>query len=106
VTPARIADDVIVHEEEQEAFLLHVPSGRYFGLNPSGLVVWRALCSGDDPVAALQKRWPDVAVDLLRQDTERLLGALAEAGLVYDLRDCKPHDIDDRAPNGEASSDR
>ena len=41
------ADDVILHEQDGEAFLLHVPSGKYFGLNETGLVIWKALVAGD-----------------------------------------------------------
>jgi hypothetical protein len=74
-------EDVIVHEQDGEAFLLHVPTGRYFGLNPSGLVVWKALEAGDDPVEALSRRWPDVPINTHRADASALLGALGEAGL-------------------------
>ena len=59
-------DDVILHEQEGEAFLLHVPTGKYFGLNRTGLVVWKALVAGEDPVAQLGARWPDVPDDVRR----------------------------------------
>jgi coenzyme PQQ synthesis protein D (PqqD) len=74
-------DGVLLHEQEGEAFLLHVPSGRYFGLNRSGLVVWRALLSGQDPVDELRKRWPDEAAEVHRADAAALASALVEAGL-------------------------
>jgi hypothetical protein len=77
----RPADGVILHEQEGEAFLLHVPSGRYFGLNRSGLIVWKALAAGEDPVEALARHWPDVAADVHRADASGLVGALQEAGL-------------------------
>lgn len=75
-------EDVLCHEEEGEAFLLHVPSGRYYGLNPAGLTVWRALEAGQDPVAAVHLRWPATPEDVCQADTERLLDSLAEAGLI------------------------
>ena len=75
-------DDVIVHEEEGDAFLLHVGSGKYYGLNRSGVVVWNALVDGDDPVAALTAKWPQRPVDDLRSDAEALLAQLVGAGLV------------------------
>jgi len=76
------ADDILCHEESGEAFLLHVPSGRYFGLNATGLTVWQALTAGEDPVTALRRKWPDAAEHDCRADTQRLLASLSAAGLV------------------------
>ena len=76
------ADDVLFHEDAGEAFLLHVPSGRYFGLNPTGLEVWKAVLAGEDPVAALTRRWPEVPEVTCREDAARLLDELAAAGLI------------------------
>jgi hypothetical protein len=76
------AEEVILHEQEGEAFLLHVPSGRYFGLNATGLVVWKALLAGEDPAEALGQRWPDVPAADRQADADGLLQALAGAGLV------------------------
>jgi len=78
-------EDVLVHEEDGDAFLLHVGSGRYFGLNRSGLVIWEALVAGADPVAALQQRWPDVPVATCEADVATLVAALRTAGLVRAL---------------------
>ena len=75
------AEGVILHEQEGEAFLLHVPSGKYFGLNRAGLVVWKALEAGEDPVTKLGERWPDTPADVRRSDATRLVDALVEAGL-------------------------
>lgn len=76
------ADEVILHEQEGEAFLLHVPSGRYFGLNETGLVVWKALLEGTDPAEELGRRWPDVSPEDRQADAESLVEALVGAGLV------------------------
>jgi hypothetical protein len=75
-------DDVLIHEEEGEAFLLHVASGRYFSLNKTGLVVWQALAAGADPGAAVGQRWPNVAGDVRERDIKALLVKLEGAGLV------------------------
>jgi hypothetical protein len=83
-------EGVILHEQDGEAFLLHVASGRYFGLNRSGLVVWKAMEAGEDPVEALARRWPDTDVEVHRADAAALLTALQEAGLAGE------------APSGEA----
>lgn len=77
-----MSDGVLCQEEDGEAFLLHVATGRYFGLNPSGLVVWKALAAGDDPVEALRRQWPAVRVEACRADAERLMASLVEAGLI------------------------
>lgn len=79
----RPADDVLVHREDGEAFLLHVGSGRYFGLNPTGLLVWEALVAGDDPVAAVRERWPSLDVATCAADVDALLRDLLDAGLVH-----------------------
>ena len=78
---------VLYHEEAGEAFLLHIPTGEYFGLNPSGVVVWKALRDGLDPEAELARHWPDVPRESLRVDVVRLLEALREAGLVVESAD-------------------
>lgn len=80
-------DEVLYHEEAGEAFLLHVPSGEYFGLNPTGVVVWKALTDGADPEEQLAQRWPDVPREALRRDTAELLESLRDAGLVVESDD-------------------
>jgi hypothetical protein len=77
------ADEVILHEQEGEAFLLHVPSGRYFGLNEAGLVVWKALLAGKDPAEELGREWPGVALEERQADADGLLQALVDAGLIH-----------------------
>jgi hypothetical protein len=77
----RVVDEVLLHEEQGEAFLLHVPSGRYFGLNRSGVVVWSALRAGEDPVDAMQAEWPARDRAGLEADVKALLDALLTAGL-------------------------
>jgi hypothetical protein len=82
-----VAEDVILHEEDGEAFLLHVASGRYYGLNRSGLVVWRALIDGSDPFAQLRAAWPQRPADSLRADADTLLRQLLDAGLISEAAD-------------------
>ena len=78
------SDEVVFHEEAGEAFLLHVETGEYFGLNQSGALIWSALRDGLDPEQELARRWPDVPREVLREDAARLLAALLEAGLVVE----------------------
>jgi Coenzyme PQQ synthesis protein D (PqqD) len=80
----KIAQDVLLQEDGGDAFLLHVETGRFFGLNRSGLAVWRALEGGRDPLGALGDRWPDVPAEQHRADLDALVAALLAAGLVHD----------------------
>ncbi len=80
-------DEVLYHEEAGEAFLLHVPTGEYFGLNPTGVVVWKALTDGADPEEELAGRWPDVPREALRRDIDQLLETLSAAGLIVESDD-------------------
>lgn len=75
-------EDVLVHREAGEVLLLHVPTGRYFGLNPPGAVVWDALVAGDDPSLSLLERWPSRSLEQCRADADELLRALDAAGLL------------------------
>ncbi len=75
-------NDVIVHQEEGDAFLLHVGSGQYYGLNRSGLIVWNAIASGADPVEALTQTWPNRPSELLQADADALISQLLHAGLI------------------------
>ena len=78
----RVAEGVLIHEEDGEAFLLHSGTGKYFGLNRSGITIWRALEAGIDPVEALGQRWPNVPIEDLQRDTEALINHLLAAELV------------------------
>ena len=73
-----------MQEQEGEAFLLHVASGRYFGLNHTGVIVWRALEAGTDPLENVASHWPDVPREQLRADIDALLKRLSDAGLTAD----------------------
>lgn len=81
------ADEVLYHEEAGEAFLLHVPTGEYFGLNRSGVIVWKAVRDGLDPEEELSRAWPDIAKDSIRHDAVDLLRTLRDAGLIMEAGD-------------------
>ena len=83
----RVSEGILMQEQEGDAFLLHTASGRYFSLNRTGVLVWRALEAGGDPVAALGERWPDIPEDVRRRDAGALIDRLLDAGLVTDAAD-------------------
>jgi hypothetical protein len=82
-----VAEDVILHQEEGEAFLLHVASGRYYGLNRSGLVIWQSLVDHVDPLAQLTATWPERPAETLEKDADALLLQLLQAGLICEAAD-------------------
>lgn len=82
--------DVILHEEDGEAFLLHVGSGQYYGLNRSGLIVWNAIAESADPVERLRAEWPNRSSDELQNDADGLLNRLLQAGLICEDADGSP----------------
>ena len=55
--------------------------GGFFGLNRTGLIVWKALERGATRVAAAAARWPDVDATTRRRDVDALVAALIGAGL-------------------------
>lgn len=82
VAPLSPVSDLVVHEEGDEAFILHMGTGVYFSLNASGLVAWRAMAAGDDPLAALVRAYPDVPAERLERDWDAVSKELETQGLV------------------------
>jgi hypothetical protein len=74
--------EVVAHIEDGEAFLLHLESGVYYGLNPSGTVAWQAIAEGKDPVAALNDARPDIDAEQHARDWEALRTELLREQLV------------------------
>lgn len=68
------------------AVLFHAESETYFGLNPTGTVVWEAIVAREPDAHAAVDRLaaahPDVDRDAIAADVRALLDDLARAGLV------------------------
>jgi hypothetical protein len=82
------AENVLVRELAGESVLLDLESEAYFGLDEVGTQMWEALTvqpSVDAALRALLQTY-DVPPNELRDDLERFVGELAQAGLV-DVRD-------------------
>lgn len=77
---------VVCTELSDGAVLFAAERETYFGLNATGLRVWRLLPpvsqSLDALTEALQGDFPEVSRDMLTADTQELLDALAVNGLV------------------------
>ncbi|HOS92051.1 MAG TPA: PqqD family peptide modification chaperone [Armatimonadota bacterium] len=76
--------DVIVTDLDDEAVLLDMEAKRYFGLNDTGLVVWRTVAQGGTPgdaASALVREFEVTEAEAL-ESTLDLCGDLVEAGLL------------------------
>ena len=85
------SENVLVRELAGESVLLHLDSESYFGLDEVGTGMWEALTAHPSIDAAFQALLAtyDVPPGELRDDLERFVGELAQAGLV-DVRDVAP----------------
>ncbi|ANZ39309.1 hypothetical protein BBK82_27890 [Lentzea guizhouensis] len=80
----RLRADISVADTDYGQVLLDERTGRYWQLNPTGVVVVRALLDGADEnaaVAALTSSY-EVSEDQARQDVTALVAGLRAAGLV------------------------
>lgn len=80
----RVPDGVHAREVDGEAVVLDSLGDRYFGLNRSGLVVWRRLSAGGTPSEAERDlvNLYAIPVDQARADVADLLRRLLDAGLL------------------------
>jgi PqqD family protein of HPr-rel-A system len=70
---------------DESLVLVDSRSGQYFGLNEVGAAMWRLLEQGHAPAAIVQaiSGEYDVSEATVAADLQRILGELAEAGLVH-----------------------
>jgi hypothetical protein len=81
---ARLSPEVMGRSVGIETVLLDIPSGRYFGLNEVGTVVWQGLQEGwtTDQICKRLVSEFNVERSRLEGDVGQLLDALAAQGLV------------------------
>lgn len=84
-TVLRVTQDQVSCEIGEEAVLLQLQRGQYFGLNAIGTQVWKILQKGPTSMAQLQN-WMiekyDVQPDECARDLEALLCSMIDAGLI------------------------
>ena len=79
------AKDQISTQIDDEAALLNLKTGVYFGLDPMGAYIWRML---NEPVsvrvltARLQEDYSDIDAEIVANDLRVFLEEMLEAGLV------------------------
>ncbi len=87
-TPITIPDEVLHQQLDAETVLLHLTTENYYGLDEVGSRVWQLLQEHGttEPVVAAIVQEYDVDEATVRGDVDRLLGELADAGLIRRAR--------------------
>ena len=83
----RASDSVVYAELGEEAVLLNIENGTYFGLDAVGARIWQLLGAGTDEeetVQTLQAEY-DANVAVLHKDVKSFLALLSSNGLVQSL---------------------
>lgn len=82
----RRSDAAMARTVDDEVVILDVPSGRYFGLNDVGALIWDLLDGDHDRDAILDAITAEFDIDrpTAASDLDSLLAELTGAGLVED----------------------
>ena len=83
-TKIAVPEDVVFRELDDEAVLLQMETGRYFGLDPVATRMWTALDEHETLGGALESLCTEYEAtrERIRQDLEELVSALAERRLL------------------------
>jgi len=83
-TRFRPKPSVLVRELDGEAVLLDLDTGRYFGLNATGVRIWAMLGEGEELARILERLADEYgsARDAIRSDLDELCAALEREDLV------------------------
>jgi hypothetical protein len=79
-----VPDSVIAREVGGETVILDLDSGTYFGLNPTGTDMWRAIAAGgslSDALAIVERAY-EVDPTVLRDDLLRLTEQMLRRRLI------------------------
>ena len=84
----RRSPDAMVRTLDDEAVILHVPSGEYFSLNEVGLFIWQHLDGENDLDGVTDQVTGRYEVDreTARRDVAELISAFEAADLLVDVR--------------------
>jgi len=80
----KVSDDVVFRILGDEAVLLNLATGTYFGLDDVGTRMWQIISEhgSTDKVLETMRDEYDVEEDLLRSDLDKLINNLIENGLM------------------------
>ena len=83
-----VPDEVVVRDLADEALLVHLGTGTYFGLDAIGARMWHLLAEQGSPAAALPPllREFEVEEERLCRDLDSFVAQLLEKGLLTALK--------------------
>jgi len=77
--------EIVLREEDGDAFLFDPDTGRVSVINGTGIIVWKELSAGksqDDIVKTLKKEFSDIEDKKLKTDCDDFLKNLKQLGYV------------------------
>lgn len=79
----KVADDILYRQVEDEAVLLHIPTGMYYSLNEMGVRFWEAL-QQQPPAPVVEQIVAEYQVEYsqVHQDLLNFLKDLADYGVI------------------------
>lgn len=82
-------DDILYREVENEAILLHIPTGTYYGLSETSILFWEALQAKQplQPVVDRIIEEYDVEYSQVVEDLQIFLQDLLKSGIMIDSSD-------------------
>lgn len=87
MTTYKIAEDVLSKTVNDEEVIVNLNTGTYFGLNPTGTVIWNHLKKGSDSAVILNDLLEqfDASEDELRQDLEQFVTHLQSQNMLNEV---------------------
>ncbi len=87
MTNYKIAEDVLSKTVNDEEVIVNLNTGTYFGLNPTGTVIWNHLKLGSDPLVILNDLLEqfEAGEEELRQDMEQFVTHLQSQNMLSEV---------------------
>lgn len=85
----KVAEDILFRQVQNEAVLLHIPTGMYYALNETSIIAWEALYSQQPLRYAIEKIIAeyDVEYSQVLSDLKVFLQDLLEYGVISQSSD-------------------
>jgi hypothetical protein len=85
----KVAEDILFRQVQNEAVLLHIPTGMYYSLNETSIIAWDALCNQQPLSSAIEKITFEYDVEYAQvlSDLQAFLQDLLEYGVISQSSD-------------------
>ncbi|HEY9673837.1 MAG TPA: PqqD family protein [Waterburya sp.] len=85
----KVAEDILFRQVQNEAVLLHIPTGMYYALNETSIIAWDALCNQQSLSSTIEKIIAeyDVEYSQVLSDLQAFLQDLLEYGVISQSSD-------------------